>query len=128
MNFHLSRRSGSPSHRRLCGTQRRQARYFDVNYGSVAGSAEDLRLLAKLERPCTLTLLESEFDDEVLAELAPCEHLTDLILDFSPATDAAVPHLAQLKNLTTLALNGTQLTEEGIAQLRAALPACVIHG
>jgi hypothetical protein len=41
-------------------------------------------------------------------------------------TDASVPHLAKLKQLKTAGLAGSQLTDAGLKELRAALPGCAI--
>jgi hypothetical protein len=41
-------------------------------------------------------------------------------------TDAGLKELAALKNLQWLFLNGTQVTTEGVNQMRKALPQCSI--
>ena len=41
-------------------------------------------------------------------------------------TDEAVEHLAKISSLKRLDITGTKITDEGLAQLRDALPKCEI--
>ena len=47
-------------------------------------------------------------------------------LPYCKVTDAAIKDIAVFKNLATLELFGTQVTEQGVAALRQALPKCKI--
>jgi hypothetical protein len=43
-------------------------------------------------------------------------------------SDAGVAHLKNLKTLRSLSLEGTAVSAAGVAELRAALPQCTVHG
>ena len=45
---------------------------------------------------------------------------------FCKLTDEAVPHLSKLKHLRMLKLYGTEISEEGVAKLKTALPDATI--
>lgn len=116
--------------------------YFDVNLGSLHVAGPNLRPLARLRRPFTVSLLESRFGESDLGELRDCEFLTGLILAFTPVTDgvaavlaghptlevldlsgtrvsdAVLPALAGWPALTGLNLCGTAITDAGLASLR----------
>jgi hypothetical protein len=47
-------------------------------------------------------------------------------LDCPKVTDAGLKNLTALKQLTTLLIIGTQVTDEGVAELQKALPKCLI--
>jgi hypothetical protein len=63
---------------------------------------------------------------ELLSELRGLGHLRDLSLRWLAITDASLVHLKELKGLTQLDLQDTNVTVEGIALLREALPNCRI--
>jgi internalin A len=50
-----------------------------------------------------------------------------LDLSHSPATDAHLPPLMGLKNVQMIDLRGSQVTDTGLEQLKAALPHCKIY-
>ncbi len=64
--------------------------------------------------------------DEDLARLENLAQLEFVMLERVPITDKALEHFKGLGNLRYLSLVGTQVTEEGIAQLAKALPECTI--
>jgi tRNA A-37 threonylcarbamoyl transferase component Bud32 len=84
--------------------------------------------LEQLKSLTQLTLLDvrqSKVTDAGIPHLeALAERLEVLHLIETAITDAAIPHLSKLAKLRGLTLNGTQLTADGVTQLRKALPAC----
>lgn len=57
---------------------------------------------------------------------SPVERPASLDLDRAHATDAGLEHLARLKGLAERNLEETEVTAQGIAKLKAALPHCNI--
>ena len=54
--------------------------------------------------------------------------LAYLNLSMTAVTDDGLKYLKKLTNLTVLFLNATQVTNQGIAELKQALPKCkIIH-
>lgn len=71
----------------------------------------------------------AEFDRVVLEHLGRMTDLKDLRLCDSQITDAGLRHLKGLANLKYLDVTySTEVTEEGIEELRKALPNCTILG
>ncbi len=77
------------------------------------------------QRVLAVDLVGCQLKDE-LAALAKLRDLEDVNLDRSSVTDAEVPDLARLKGLRTLGLRGTEVSDEGVQELRKALPTCLI--
>jgi Leucine-rich repeat (LRR) protein len=61
---------------------------------------------------------------KVIAKIHTLEYLD---LSGNKITDVSVPELAKLKNLTALYLTNTQLSSDGIEQLKRLLPNTEIH-
>lgn len=65
----------------------------------------------------------------VRAEVRVVLEGTDIVglnLDDTKITDTSLEHLSELKKLRWLGLVRTGVTEEGVAQLRQALPQCTV--
>ena len=58
---------------------------------------------------------------------ADLAEVTGLYLNSTLFTDAGLKDIAKLQNLTDLTLRNTKITDEGAAELRKALPKCVIY-
>jgi Leucine-rich repeat (LRR) protein len=111
-----------------------------------------LAVLAGLPKLQSLTLQENHFTDQGLRSIAGMTQLTNLWvgngsvitdqglpslsgltnlqqleLQDCPITDAGLRHLRDLKKLRRLIINGTETTEEGRAQLKAAIPGLEIQ-
>jgi len=63
---------------------------------------------------------------ELVTELKPVTSLVILDLSGNPLTDASATHLSQLQYLQQLNLRGTQFSDAGIEQLKAALLNCEV--
>ena len=64
--------------------------------------------------------------NEDLRLLADFESIERLSLVGTQVTNAAVPHLKQFTRLRFLDVSGTEITDDGIAELQKALPNCRI--
>ena len=68
-----------------------------------------------------------DLSDEGLKEIVGFKNLETLSLaGAGKITDAGMKTLAELKNLKSLNLSGTSVTDNGVTELRALLPGCVI--
>lgn len=70
--------------------------------------------------------LGSEATNDDLKLLASCDRLAQLQVSSPKITDEGAEHLKSLKSLTSLSIVGTNITSQGVASLRAALPNCRI--
>src|SRR5438552_619716 len=64
---------------------------------------------------------QTHLDDEIFRRLYPALRrlrLTDLSLRAVPVTDASIPLIRQLRTLELLALENTEITPEGVQQLK----------
>jgi hypothetical protein len=82
--------------------------------------------LAGLSKLHTLNLSRTAITDTGVAHLAGLSKMATLDLSRTNITDASVVHLSGMKNLETLDLRKTQVTSTGFAELRKALPNCMI--
>ncbi len=83
--------------------------------------------LGKLTRLRYLNLESTRCTDNDVALFIPLANLTDLDLGYNPAvTDAGLRHLAGLRKLVGLRLYGTKVTDDGVAELKKALPRLVV--
>lgn len=88
----------------------------------------DLASLKGLTHLQILRLNYTEVSDEGLAALGDLSEIRSLNLDGNyRLTDGAIRHLRQLRTLEDLSLTFTRLSEEGIEELRRALPKATIH-
>lgn len=71
--------------------------------------------------------LAANVEDADLDVLRAFPHLQKLDLTGRRITDGAVPQIRRLRKLRILQVAGTQLTDDGIERLRAALPWCSIE-
>lgn len=74
----------------------------------------------------TLTLSGSQTSSSDLIALRSFNYLTDLDLAKTRIFDVALPYLIAKQGLKRLDIRGTEISEEGIAQLRRELPFCEI--
>ncbi|HUG90208.1 MAG TPA: protein kinase [Planctomycetaceae bacterium] len=89
---------------------------------SDAGLAE----LAGLRELQALNLAATDVSDEGLAHLEPMVELRWLQLSRTRVTDAGLEHLKGFKELSELYLSDLSLSDDAVASLQAALPACSI--
>jgi Leucine rich repeat len=87
-----------------------------------AGLAQ-LQRLPRLER---LYLNGTPITDAGLAHLAGLINLKELSLVETQISDAGLVHFKGLKNLEMLKVHDTHVTQDGMNELHAALPKCVI--
>ena len=86
--------------------------------------------LAKLSHPekiRSLNLAQSGITDEQTALLTKMTGIEKLILNETALTDASVDVLRELKTLKHFEATQTQLSPDGVARLREALPNCKIR-
>jgi len=102
-----------------------QLRTLDLSDTSVGDAG-----LAHLVKLRLLSVLRLQYcrnlSDDGLRHLGDLPSLRELSLGASPIGDGAVAHLKRMTGLRVLYVNGTQITPQGIAELRAALPKCAI--
>ena len=99
----------------------------ELNLGGTSVSDQDLARLHDLSKLTALSLSWSAVTDESIGKLVGIPHLRLLDIGRTAVGDAAVPHLTRMRQLRWLFVEGTQLTEEGAAALREALPDCHIQ-
>jgi hypothetical protein len=90
--------------------------------------AEGFARLGTLTRLTHLNLESTRCTDNDLAVLTPLlTNLIDLDLGYNPGvTDAGLRHLAGLKTLAGLRLYRTKVTDDGVAELKKALPRLIV--
>lgn len=99
-------------------------RRLDLAGTKVTGRA--IRALSGLRNLEVLALDSSRIVDTELDELHHLYHLRCLSLCFTRITDASVPHLAKLVTLKELHVGCTALDQQGVRELRQALPGCKV--
>lgn len=88
-------------------------------------TAASIPALQRLTELRSADFSRSTLTDAHLAALPPVLEVLNLF--GTPITDQSIPALSALSSLKRLFLSYTHTTEDGIRQLRAALPACQIH-
>ena len=83
--------------------------------------------LGDLQRLELLHASQTRFSDKGLKYLAPLKRLKSLALDGTNVSDLGLKHLKSLERLKDLGLEDTQVTKHGKADLKKALPRCVIQ-
>ena len=74
-----------------------------------------------------LSLESTRATDADVAHLAVLAKLTHLDLGYNPGvTDAGLKHLTGLRRLTGLLLYGTKVTDDGVAEMKGALPKLMV--
>ena len=86
-------------------------------------SITDISTLSALGGLTALDLSDNSISD--ISALAELKGLRTLYLDRNPVRDFSA--LYMLENLTTLSIKGTEISDEQILALSAALPNCAIH-
>lgn len=82
--------------------------------------------LANLTRLESLHASDTLFSDEGLKHLTPLKSLKHLSLATTRITDKGLKYLSKLEKLKALGLDNTRVTKQGKAELKKALPRCVI--
>ena len=85
-----------------------------------------LDVLGSVSKLTRLVIEQNGLRDEDIEPIAELRNLRVLKLPFNDITDAGSRALANLTNLTQLDLSGNYVSEEGVADLRRALPHCQI--
>lgn len=89
----------------------------DGFYETIANSKE----LTELQMP------EMSVDDRSLSSLGSLPKVTKLILDGNPLTNASIFILAGYKSLREISLRETEITDEGLANLRLLRPGLIVQ-
>ena len=89
---------------------------------------EGLKEMAKLQRLETLQLSYTRITDAGIKEVAKSQQLGSLFLTDTQITDAGIKDVAKLQKLKMLRIRGTKVTKVGVAELKEALPNCIIYG
>lgn len=98
-----------------------------LTLSATALDRDAFRLLGGLTGLEYLSLESTKATDTDVAHLAGLVKLTHLDLGYNPdVTDAALKHLTGLRRLTGLRLYKTQVTDDGAAELKTALPKFVV--
>lgn len=111
---------------------------IDVDYESPDRSALRVNLLGDTVNDAVLKqltrlpnvqslLLDTGITDRGAEEIGDLMTLRELWLRGPQITDAGLKHLKRLKNLQSLRLSETKVSEEGIRDLKRALPYCKIQ-
>ena len=89
---------------------------------------ESLKEMAKLQRLETLQLSYTRITDAGIKDVAKSQQLGSLFLTDTQITDAGIKDVAKLQKLKMLRIRGTKVTKVGVAELKEALPNCIIYG
>jgi hypothetical protein len=84
----------------------------------------DMKLLASLNDLEAVFIRGPDVTDDGLESFADLRKLQVLEIKYAPVSDQAVRHLAQLTQLKVLQLRDTDVTADGLARLKDALPNC----
>lgn len=104
----------------------RASRMFDINVGNTPVTDAGLRHIRGQTQLSSLWLTNTRVTDAGIAEISNLKQLITLDLSGTAITDASLPTLSGMHRLNYLGCRNTRLSAAGIAQLRAALPACRI--
>lgn len=102
-----------------------KVRHVLLNRTNISG--EGLQYLSRWPAIDDLSLSVTKLTDEGLAYLPTFPRLKKLDLSENDLSDASVSTLSRYRALQSLNLKKTKFTADGLAQLRAALPGCVIE-
>ena len=83
---------------------------------------------ADLEKVTRLRLQITKITDAGLKEVAKLQQLENLYLNGTKITDVGLKDVAKMKQLEGLWLDDTKVTKAGVAELKKALPKCLIIG
>ena len=99
----------------------------ELSLGNTQITDAGLKELAKLQNLTNTNLGYTQITDAGLKDIAKMQNLTDLSLSGTKITDACLRDIAKLQKLTYLSLRDTKITNENAAELRKALPKCIIR-
>ena len=100
---------------------------YALDLNEVALAPGDRHELAALRQLTDLGLVDCELTDDDLQHVGQLSKLSSLDLQRNAAiTDRGLLHLYGLKNLTYLDLTQTDVSDDGLAALQAALPGATI--
>lgn len=74
-----------------------------------------------------LSLSDTHVTGAGLSHLKRLAQLKQLKVSYNGLTDGDAKYLMELKQLEELYLYGTKITEEGLTELRSALPGCIVN-
>ncbi|MBM84057.1 MAG: hypothetical protein CMJ78_26185 [Planctomycetaceae bacterium] len=103
--------------------QSNQVRSAIVLVRSLGGDIE----LSPSGEVIAINLVGTAVNEDSLVELKAIDQLKRLYLGVTEIDDSCVSLLSSMKSLEYLSVHGTQMTPEGIGQLRNALPNCQIR-
>jgi len=94
-----------------------RAEVSDANVAALAN-------MAKLEQ---LSLTYTQIGDDGLSQLGRMANLKTLYLTGAPVSDKSIGLLTQLPSLRALYVRWTNISADGVEQLRKGLPNCAVH-
>jgi sugar lactone lactonase YvrE len=95
---------------------------YELDVYDHAASNETLSQVRQLPKLRMLRLFGGPFDDAGVKQLSGMTTLEELTLNSGKVTDSSIEIISSLKSLRTVNLSGTQITGEGKARLKRALP------
>jgi hypothetical protein len=103
----------------------RHLRWLHLDRAEVSdANVSVLSNMAELEQ---LSLTYTQISDEGLTQVGRLAKLKILYLTGVPVSDKSIGLLAQLPSLQTLYIRWTNISADGVEQLRKALPNCAVH-
>jgi Leucine-rich repeat (LRR) protein len=73
-----------------------------------------------------LWLIATKITDDGLAHITGCTKLATLSIEATEASDKCIENLKKLENLKVLHIKNSKITGEGVKELNAALPDCLV--
>jgi sugar lactone lactonase YvrE len=95
---------------------------YELDIYDQAASNETLSQVRQLPKLRMLRLFGGPFDDAGVKHLSGMTTLEELTLNSGKVTDSSIENISSLKSLRAVNLSGTQITGEGKARLKRALP------
>lgn len=83
--------------------------------------------LARLEQLEFLQMIDTKISSAGILQLSQLKNLQQLLLVGEEVDDAAIPAIVQLKSLRYLSVHNTRISDDGIEELRRALPNCKLQ-
>lgn len=97
-----------------------------ITLGGSPLTDKGLKQVLAFKNVVRLYLSNTKITDTGLLQLAKLESVTELSLNGTQITDQGLKTLAGMKSLRQLDLGATKVTSEGVAELRKALPKCLV--
>ena len=99
----------------------------ELNLGVTQITSASLQYVEEMSNLSELGIRKTKVDDAGLKHLVGLINLSELSVGQTNVTDAGLKHLVGLTNLSELWLDQTAVTDAGEAELKEALPNCVIR-